>query len=166
FFFQAEDGIRDKLVTGVQTCALPISLPAESQTKLTVTGAMMGTPGYLSPEQCMGETVDHRADIYALGVTYYEMLTGRMPFNAESPFALIRQIMQEDPPDVTQLNSEVDADSKRILMKMIARDRDARYQNCHELATDLDEYLAARNVRNITASLASKSTASSDAQST
>ena len=143
-----------------------VALPAESQTKLTVTGAMMGTPGYLSPEQCMGETVDHRADIYALGVTYYEMLTGRMPFNAESPFALIRQIMQEDPPDVTQLNSEVDADSKRILMRMIARDRDARYQNCHELATDLDEYLAARNVRNITASLVSKSTASSDAQST
>src|SRR5205085_4398191 len=142
-----------------------VALPAESQTKLTVTGAMMGTPGYLSPEQCMGETVDHRADIYALGVTYYEMLTGRMPFNAESPFALIRQIMQEDPPDVTQLNSEVDADSKRILMKMIARDRDARYQNCHELATDLDEYLAARNVRNITASLASKSVATAGAGS-
>jgi len=143
-----------------------VALPAETQTKLTATGAMMGTPGYLSPEHCMGEPIDLRADIYALGVTYYEMLTGRMPFNAESPFALIRQIMQEDPPDVTQLNSEVDAESKRILMKMIARDRNARYQNCHELSTDLEEYLAAHNVRNITASLASKSTAASGAAAT
>ena len=143
-----------------------VALPSEAQTKLTATGAMMGTPGYLSPEQCLGETIDHRADIYALGVTYYEMLTGRMPFNAESPFALIRQIMQDDPPDVTQLNSEVDAESKRILMKMIARDRNVRYQSCHELASDLEEYLAAHNVRNITASLASKSTAAVNAAST
>jgi len=80
-----------------------VALPAEAQTKLTATGALMGTPGYLSPEQCMGESIDHRTDIYALGVTYYEMLTGRMPFNAESPLALLRQILQEDPPDVTQL---------------------------------------------------------------
>src|SRR2546423_14298468 len=113
----------------------------------------------------MGEIVDHRADIYALGITYYEMLTGQMPFNAESPFAWIRQIVQEDPPDVAQLNTEVDAESKRILMKMIARDRNARYQNCHELATDLEEYLAAHNVRNLTANLASKSVATAGAES-
>ena len=132
----------------------------------TATGALMGTPGYLSPEHCMGEPIDLRADIYALGVTYYEMLTGRMPFNAESPMALLRQILQEDPPDVTQLNSEVDADSKRILMKMIARNRDERYQTCHELIADLEEYLAARGVRNVTASLASRSAAAPGAAAT
>ncbi|MGZ7032597.1 MAG: serine/threonine-protein kinase, partial [Thermoanaerobaculia bacterium] len=136
-----------------------IALPVEAQTRLTATGALMGTPGYLSPEQCMGETVDHRADIYALGVTYYEMLTGRMPFNAESPLALLRQILQEDPPDVTQLNKDVDPTSRQILMKMIARNRDERYQSCHELISALEDYLATRNVRSVTANLASRSTA-------
>jgi len=126
----------------------------------------MGTPGYLSPEHCTGEPVDHRADIYALGVTYYEMLTGRLPFNAESPLALLRQILQEEVPDVTQLNSEVDPESKRILMKMIARDRNQRYQSCHELTADLEEYLASRNVRNVTASLATKSVAVAGAAAT
>jgi len=143
-----------------------IALPIESQTRLTATGALMGTPGYLSPEHCMGEQVDHRADIYALGVTYYEMLTGRMPFNAESPLALLRQILQEEVPDVTALNSEVDAESKRILMKMIARDRNARYQTCHELVTDLEDYIAQRNVRSVTANLAMRSTAAPSAAST
>src|ERR1051326_1264316 len=143
-----------------------VALPSESQTKLTATGALMGTPGYLSPEHCTGEPIDHRADIYALGVTYYEMLAGRMPFNAESPLALLRQILQGDPPDITQLNNEVDADSKRILMKMIARDREQRYQSCHEVVADLEEYLAARNVRSVTANLATRSNAAPGAAQT
>ena len=67
-------------------------------------------------------------------------------------------VLQEDPPDVTQLNSEVDDDAKRILMKMIARNRDERYQTCHELIADVEEYLAARNVRSFTSSLATRST--------
>jgi predicted Ser/Thr protein kinase len=136
-----------------------IALAAEAQARLTATGTLMGTPGYLSPEQCLNEVVDHRADIYALGVTYFEMLTGKLPFNAESPLALLRQILQENPPDVTQLNPEVDEESRRILMKMIARNRDERYQSCNELIADLDEYLAKHNVRSVTANLGARSQA-------
>ncbi len=136
-----------------------VALASEAQSRLTATGTLMGTPGYLSPEQCLGETVDHRADIYALGVTYFEMLTGKLPFNAESPLALLRQILQENPPDVTQLNPEVDQESRRILMKMIARNRDERYQTCNELIADLDDYLAKQNVRNVTANLSARSQA-------
>ncbi|HEX3582679.1 MAG TPA: serine/threonine-protein kinase [Thermoanaerobaculia bacterium] len=136
-----------------------IALAAQAQARLTATGTVMGTPGYLSPEQCLNETVDHRTDIYALGVTYFEMLTGRLPFNAESPLALLRQILQETPPDVAQLNPEVDAESRRILMKMIARNRDERYQSCNELIADLEEYLAKNNVRSVTANLGVRSQA-------
>jgi predicted Ser/Thr protein kinase len=136
-----------------------ISLAAEAQARLTATGTLMGTPGYLSPEQCLNETVDHRADIYALGVTYFEMLTGTLPFNAQSPLALLRQILQETPPDVTQLNPEVDQESRRILMKMIARNRDERYQTCNELIADVEEYLARQNVRSVTANLGTRSQA-------
>jgi eukaryotic-like serine/threonine-protein kinase len=136
-----------------------ISLAAEAQARLTATGTLMGTPGYLSPEQCLNETVDHRADIYALGVTYFEMLTGTLPFNAQSPLALLRQILQETPPDVTQLNPEVDQESRRILMKMIARNRDERYQTCNELIADVEEYLAKQNVRSVTANLGTRSQA-------
>jgi serine/threonine-protein kinase len=136
-----------------------IALAAQAQARLTATGTLMGTPGYLSPEQCLNESVDHRADIYALGVTYFEMLTGKLPFNAESPLALLRQILQETPPDVAQLNPEVDEESRRILMKMIARNRDERYQSCNELIADLEEYLAKHNVRSLTANLGSRSEA-------
>jgi serine/threonine-protein kinase len=136
-----------------------IAIATEAQARLTATGTLMGTPGYLSPEQCLNETVDHRTDIYALGVTYFEMLTGKLPFNAESPLALLRQILQDAPPDVAQLNPEVDQESRRILMKMIARNRDERYQTCNELIADLEEYLAKHNVRSVTANLAARSQA-------
>src|SRR5690349_22128772 len=79
FFFQAEDGIRALYVTGVQTCALPISdeLDDAAPTKLTGTGSALGTPIYMPPEQWAGETVDERSDQYALTVTLFELLTGR-----------------------------------------------------------------------------------------
>ena len=129
-----------------------LALPSEATTKLTATGMLVGTPGYLSPEQCMGVPLDLRTDIYSLGVTYYEALTGRMPFQADSPMALLRQILQEEPPDVTSLNRDVDAETRRIVHRMIAKDRDQRYQTCHELAADLEGYLAARGaLRGMTA---------------
>ena len=133
-----------------------LALPVEAQTRLTAAGKIMGTPGYLSPEHCLGHAVDHRADIYALGITYYEMLTGTMPFRGESPIALLRAILQDDPPDIQQLNPDVDDDSRRILEKMLAKNRDERYQDAHQLVADLEEYLAKHNVRSLTAGLANR----------
>jgi serine/threonine-protein kinase len=118
-----------------------LALPAEAVTRLTATGMLVGTPGYLSPEQCMGETLDKRTDIYSLGVTFYELLTGTMPFRADSPLALLRKILQEEPPDVATLNTQVDEATRRIVNRMIAKDRTQRYQDCHELASDLGGYL-------------------------
>ena len=92
--------------------ALPM---ASAAARLTATGMFMGTPGYLSPEQCLDEDVDHRTDIYSLGVTFFEALTGRIPFKADSPLALLRQIVDVEPPDVRDLNPEVDDAAREIL---------------------------------------------------
>ena len=133
-----------------------LALPADAETRLTATGMFVGTPGYLSPEQCAGEKADHRTDIYALGITYYMLLTGTPPFRGESPLALIKQILDANPPDVTTVNPNIHPESRRILGKMIAKERADRYQDCHELVADLDNFLAGMGVRSMTAGLATR----------
>ncbi|MGE5235876.1 MAG: serine/threonine-protein kinase [Acidobacteriota bacterium] len=127
-----------------------LALPQDAATRLTATGMLVGTPGYLSPEQCMGEKLDHRTDIYSLGVTFFEILAGRLPFQADSPLALLRKILEEQPPDISTLGEGIDQETQRIVHRMIVKDRSQRYQSCHELVDDLEEYLAAHNVRGVT----------------
>jgi eukaryotic-like serine/threonine-protein kinase len=133
-----------------------LALPVDAQTQLTATGMFVGTPGYLAPEQCAGEKVDNRTDIYALGVSFYLLLTGTPPFRGDSPLALVKQIMDTEPADVSTLNPKVDAATRRILGRMMAKDRGQRYQNCHDLIADLEESLATQGVRSITAGLATQ----------
>jgi serine/threonine-protein kinase len=118
-----------------------LALLTKAATRLTATGMFMGTPGYLAPEQCLDTNVDHQTDIYSLGVTFFEMLTGVMPFQADSPLALIKQIVEVEPPDVCELNPAVDESIRQILTRMMAKDRRQRYQSCHELIHDLQQYL-------------------------
>ncbi len=120
-----------------------LALLAESASRLTATGMFMGTPGYLSPEQCLDAEVDHRTDIYSLGITFYEALAGRAPFKADSPLALLKQILEVEPPDVGALRPEVDQTLRGVLSRMIAKDRDARYADCHALIDDLEGWLKA-----------------------
>jgi len=108
--------------------------------KLTSTGEFVGTPGYLSPEVCLGKPVDQRSDIFSLGIVLFECLAGRMPFTDESPLGLMLEVVKADIPDVCTLNSEVDPELSRILQKMIAKDPADRYQSCHELAADLGQH--------------------------
>uniref|UniRef100_UPI002147CAB6 serine/threonine-protein kinase n=1 Tax=Tahibacter caeni TaxID=1453545 RepID=UPI002147CAB6 len=108
--------------------------------KLTSTGEFVGTPGYLSPEVCLGKPVDSRSDIFSLGIVLFEMLTGRMPFTDESPLGLMLEVVRAEIPDVRQLNNDVDAELSRILSRMIAKDPNERYNNCHELAEDLSRH--------------------------
>lgn len=108
--------------------------------KLTSTGEFVGTPGYLSPEVCLGKPVDSRSDIFALGIVLFEMLTGRMPFTDESPLGLMLEVVRAEIPDVRQLNTDVDAELSRILSRMIAKDPNDRYNNCHELVDDLGRH--------------------------
>jgi serine/threonine protein kinase len=108
--------------------------------KLTSTGEFVGTPGYLSPEVCLGKPVDSRSDIFSLGIVLFEMLTGRMPFTDESPLGLMLEVVRAEIPDVRQLNADVDAELSRILSRMIAKDPNDRYNNCHELVEDLGRH--------------------------
>jgi|GEM_PF-589202 len=118
-----------------------LALLAGGASRLTATGMFMGTPGYLSPEQCLDRDVDHRTDIYSLGVTFFEMLTGGIPFKADSPLALLRQIIEVEPPDVRDLNPEVDEATRSILKRMMVKDKNQRYPSCRELISDLQQYL-------------------------
>lgn len=105
--------------------------------KLTSTGEFVGTPGYLSPEVCLGKPVDQRSDIFSLGIVLFEMLTGKMPFNDESPLGLMLEVVRAEIPDVRELNADVDPDIARILARMIAKEPAERYPSCHELVADL-----------------------------
>jgi len=108
--------------------------------KLTSTGEFVGTPGYLSPEVCLGKPVDQRSDIFSLGIVLFECLAGRMPFTDESPLGLMLEVVKAEIPDVRQLNAEVDPEIARILSKMIAKDPAERYQSCQELVEDIGRH--------------------------
>lgn len=105
--------------------------------KLTNTGEFVGTPGYLSPEVCIGKDVDARSDIFSLGIVFYEMLAGKVPFENDSPLGLMLEVVQSEIPDIRTLNNKVDKKTSYILNKMIAKSPDERYQSCSEIIRDL-----------------------------
>ena len=108
--------------------------------KLTSTGEFVGTPGYLSPEVCLGKPVDQRSDVFSLGIVLFEMLSGKTPFSDESPLGLMLEVVKAEIPDVRQLNDAVDAQAAAILAKMLSKDPADRFQNCHDLAAALQAH--------------------------
>jgi tRNA A-37 threonylcarbamoyl transferase component Bud32 len=110
---------------------------AAGSTRVTKEGMTLGTVAYMSPEQARGETVDHRTDIWSLGVVLYEMLTGVRPFKSEYDQAIVYSILNEEPEPLTSLRSNVPMELEEIIAKMMAKDRSDRYQHADELAVDL-----------------------------
>lgn len=108
-----------------------------SETQLTSEGESMGTPSYMSPEQCHATDVDQRTDIYSLGVTLYQMLTGELPFSADSPMATMFQIVKGEHKSVTELNRSVPKPVVQILERMMATKPKDRYQDAKTLLKDL-----------------------------
>ena len=123
---------------------------SDFEKKLTGTGEFVGTPGYLSPEVCLGKQVDQRSDVFALGIVLFEMLAGRMPFTDQSPLGLMLEVVQADIPDVRSLGADVSQPLVTVLNKMLAKDPTQRYQSCHDLLSDLAKTGAIAGTVNVT----------------
>lgn len=115
---------------------------------LSVAGALLGTPRYMSPEQAeaMSRPVDHRTDIYSLGATLYELAVGGPIFDADSPHAVIAQILKAEPAAIRTLNPEFPRDLETIILKCLAKEPHKRYQTADELADDLRAFLDERPI--------------------
>jgi basic membrane protein A len=104
----------------------------ESSSKLTSSGTVLGTPAYMSPEQGAGSEIDHRSDIYSLGIILYEMVTGRVPYNAETPIAIVFKHIQDPLPSAKKLNPDLPESVELILLKALAKSPEDRYQSMEE----------------------------------
>jgi len=106
---------------------------------ITGAGVMIGTPEYMSPEQVEGREADQRSDIYALGVILYEMVTGRAPFEGDTPLSIAVKQKTEAPQDPRVLNAQVPSGLSHVILRCMEKDRAKRYQTAEEVVSELDE---------------------------
>jgi len=104
------------------------------------TAHVMGTPSYMSPEQVKGRVVDGRSDIFSLGVLLYEMITGEKPFPGQNITTVIYKIVNEEPVPPRQIDPSIHTGLSAVVMKALAKEPSARYQNCRDMLEDLKNY--------------------------
>jgi serine/threonine protein kinase/tetratricopeptide (TPR) repeat protein/TolB-like protein len=131
-----------------------------AQMGMTRSGAVVGTPRYMSPEQVEGKRVDNRTDIYSLGIVFYEMVTGQVPFSGESTWQLMYQRVQQAPIDVKEVKPDLPDYVARVIMHCLEKDPANRYQTAREIVADLD----ANRSPSLSTSLSSKSQTSRSVQ--
>ena len=137
-------------VTDAEAVTMPISN--------TTPGTVMGTSGYMSPEQAQGDAIDPRSDIFSLGVVLYEMVAGRAPFSGPTESHVRVSIIDHDPEPLTKQSSEVPRHLERIVSKALAKDKSKRYQTITDFKLDLEQlreelHLAGPEIRSRTESV-------------
>lgn len=115
---------------------------AADDASVTQTGWIAGTPQFMSPEQAQGDSLDFRTDLFSLGGLMYYLATGREPFRAESPFAVIQKIIHDHPPSPTELNSDLPPLLSDIIEKLLEKNRSDRFQSANEVKELLKQYLS------------------------
>ena len=111
--------------------------PEAATSTITVTGNIFGTLSYMSPEQALGKPVDHRSDLFSLGVVFYQALTGQLPFAGENLNEVVDRIVHREPPAVARFNYEVSQDVEAVLRKLLEKDPNLRYQSARDVQIDL-----------------------------
>ena len=129
-------------------------------TTLTASGAMVGTPAYMAPEQGIGQTGDERADIYSLGAVLYQLATGSLPFDADTPLGVILKHINAPLTPPTVLNPNIPPGVEAVIIRSLAKDPNNRYQTAKEFAADLERSMAGEPVESISLELAMTSPAS------
>jgi serine/threonine protein kinase len=114
-----------------------IAKVTDSGEHLTMTGSLLGTPSYMSPEQARGGAIDGRSDLFSLGCVVYEMLAGKKAFRGESITALIFKIITEEPPNIREQHPDIPDEMVRIITRALSKSPEARYQTGREMADDL-----------------------------
>ena len=110
----------------------------ETSQQFTASGVSVGTPAYMSPEQGKGVKVDHRSDIYALGVMVYEMVTGQVPYEAETPLAVLLKHITEPLPLPRQVKPDIPEPVELVILKALAKEPADRFQSANDVATGLE----------------------------
>src|SRR5262249_34516562 len=109
---------------------------------MTKAGMCIGTPSYMSPEQAKGEqNIDPRSDVYSIGATLYEILTGRLPFEGDSSIGILIKVIKQAPPSLRQINPNLPEDLEIIVLRCMEKDPKRRYQTAREVADELRRYL-------------------------
>jgi tetratricopeptide (TPR) repeat protein len=118
-----------------------LARPVRGGSTVTATGIVVGTPAYMSPEQARGEEVDGRADVYSLGTTLYELLTGKPPFRGPNVYEVLRKVQEREPKKPRTLDSKIPRDLETVVLKCLQKRPADRYGTAEELARDLDRWL-------------------------